>query len=147
MKNKSLFSLGNALNPFYFIDKYLNPFRHSHRIKLSDNSIDIYWTQRANIKMQSTKETTIAEMQLYFSCVVKKRVIFNPANHDFETTAVGDNLKIAFNAVEAASCDPVEFAMHYPARRILDTGNALKMRPRILKIDYKNHQWHGEFSI
>jgi len=147
MKNRSLFSLGNTFNPFYLLDKYLNPFTHSQRITLSDNPVNVAWTNRANNQMSRNKEITVAEMQLYFSCVVKKRVIFNPSIINFETTTVNNNLKIAFNTVEAASCDPVEFAMHYPAKRILDSDGALKMKPRELRIDYKHNQWTGEFII
>jgi len=147
MKNKSLFGLGNAFNLLYLADKILNPFSHSKSISLIENPVVIYWTQRAQNKMQTSLESTTAEMQLYFSCVVKKRVIIYERKQDFDTVAVNDKLQIAFHAVEAASCDPIEFANHFPARRILDAQGALKMKPKELRIDYKNNKWSGEFTI
>jgi len=147
MKNKSLFSFSPLFNPFYLFDKISNAFTHSQRINLSDKTLDISWTNRAELQLQQSQSKLTVEMQLYFSCVVKKRVIFFSYNQDFETTYVNDDMQIAFHTVEASSCDPVEFAKNYPAKRILDSENALKMRPKKLEIDFKNKKWVGEFTV
>lgn len=146
MKNHSYFSFGQGLNPLYLIDKWLNPYFHKKIIAFKEKPLSIEWTKRANKALNQSTENLIVEMQLYFSCVVKKRVLFT-SQAEFKTIPVNDNLSIAFHPVESASCDPVEFAKNFPAKREFDSIGANKMRPSQLKIDFKNSHWLGEFYI
>jgi len=146
MKNHSLFSFGPAINPLYLIDKWLNPYAHNDRIRLKDNSLSIAWTKRAQREFLKKTKPLIVEMQLYFSCVVKKRVLFTDSA-DFDLAIVNNSLSVAFHPVESASCDPVEFAKNFPEKRRFDSVASQKMHPKELKIDYKNESWLGEFSI
>ena len=146
MKNHSYFSFGPGINPLYYIDKWLNPYFHKKEIEYKEHSLTIEWTKRANKVLFDKSESLIVEMQLYFSCVVKKRVIFTE-KAEFNVIPVTDNLSIAFHAVEAASCDPVEFAKNFPAKREFDSIASSKMHPRQLKIDFINNSWRGEFYI
>jgi len=125
----------------------MNPYLFSKNIIMSEQSVAIHWTNRANKQITKRSSTIIAEMQLYFSCVVKKRVIFTQDISHANTISVSKYFHIAFNAVEAAACSPVEFAANFPAKRILDSSAALKMRPKELKVDFKQGQWVGEFTI
>jgi hypothetical protein len=84
-------------------------------------------------------------MQLYFSCVVKKRVVFHD-QADFETLAVNDRLQIAFRSIKSAKCDPLEFARNYPAGGVLDSPAAAKMIPSWLGLDFRQGQWQAEFG-
>lgn len=146
MKNKSYFSFGPGINPLYLIDKWLNPYNNKKIIDFRNNQLSIEWTKRADKALSQSTKNLIVEMQLYFSCVVKKRVLFTE-QADFKVVPVNNNLSVAFHPVESASCDPIEFAKNFPARRELDSVSAKKMRPRSLKIDYKNNTWQGEFYI
>ena len=146
MKNHSLFSFGSTLNPLYLLDLWLNPYNLSKQIMLRNKPLDIEWTKRAQTQLQIQSQPLIIEMQLYFSCVVKKRVLFSE-QAEFATTTVDDNFQVAFHPVESASCDPIEFAKNFPAKREFDSISAKKMHPRLLKIDYKQNNWQGEFFI
>ncbi len=146
MKNQSLFSFGPGINPFYLIDKWLNPYAYNERITLKDKPLSIEWTKRAQREFIKKNSPLIVEMQLYFSCVVKKRVLFTD-NANFNSATVNDNLSVAFHPVESASCDPIEFAKNFPEKRRFDSSASQKMHPKQLKIDYKNQIWQGEFSI
>ncbi len=146
MKNHSLFSFGPAINPFYFLDRLLNPYHFNFNISLKEKPLKIEWTKRAQQELSHISKPLIVEMQLYFSCVVKKRVLFSE-QVDFKTTSVNDNLQVAFHPVEAASCDPIEFAKNFPAIREFDSISAKKMHPSQLKIDFKQNAWQGEFYI
>lgn len=146
MKNHSYFSFGPGINPLYYLDKWLNPYQHKKVIAFRDNPLTIEWTKRADKALSQGSKNLIVEMQLYFSCVVKKRVLFTE-QADFKTIAVNDKLSVAFHPVEAASCDPIEFAKNFPAKREFDSVSAKKMRPRALQLDYKNNAWQGEFYI
>jgi len=146
MKNHSLFSFGPGINPLYFIDKCLNPYNYDKQVELNGRPFSTQWTKRAQAELSKIKQTLIVEMQLYFSCVVKKRVLFTE-QANFNVVAVNDKLSIAFHPVESASCDPVEFAKNFPEKRIFDSAASQRMHPKQLKIDFINNAWQGEFTI
>ncbi|HFD32571.1 MAG TPA: hypothetical protein ENJ28_07720 [Gammaproteobacteria bacterium] len=146
MKNHSLFSFGPGINPLYLIDKWLNPYIHNQQVTLKNKPLSVRWTRRAQRALLKNTQPLIVEMQLYFSCVIKKRVLFRDTVN-FDIAAVNDKLSVAFNPVEAASCDPLEFAKSFPEKRIFDSSASQKMHPKYLKIDYKNQAWQGEFTI
>jgi len=146
MKNHSLFSISPLLNPFYFLDRLINPYNMNDTILLKEKPLEIKWTKRAQQQLTERSKPLIVEMQLYFSCVVKKRVLFSN-DVEFATTSVNNTFQVAFHPVQAASCDPIEFAKNFPAEREFDSISAQKMHPRKLNIDYKQSTWQGEFFI
>jgi len=146
MQNHSMFSLSPLFNPLNLFDRFFNPYNYNQVISLNSNPVIVEWTKRAHQKIGRLNTPLIVEMQLYFSCVVKKRVLFSESA-DFNTQTVNDKLSVAFHTVEAASCDPIEFAKNYPARRELDSVGAKKMHPKQVKIDYVNNEFQGEFYI
>jgi len=132
------------------IDKWLHPFKHQARVDVRGKHLVIKWTRRAEEALQKRSQEQgvplIIEMQLYFSCTVKKRILFHD-NVRFETFPVNKTFSLAFHPVEAKSCDPLEFAKNFPVKRIFDSSGALKMSPSELVFDFKNDQWVGHFSI
>lgn len=136
-------------NPFTLLDQYLNPATHHAQLTLRGQPLTVSWTRRAERQLARRNHPLLAEMQLYFSCVVKKRVVFHEEAFDdaTETLAVNGRLIIAFRPVEANSCDPVEFAANHPVRREFDSRGAVKMHPSSLHLDFKNGNWCGEFSV
>ena len=145
MKN-SYFELPS---PFAVMERWLNPQRHQQRLMLRDKSLDVSWTGRAERQLQQLNGPLLAEMQLYFSCVVKKRVLFHqqPPGDELEILSVNDRLQVAFRAVQATSCDPVEFAANFPVQQEFETLGASKMHPKSLRLDYRDGEWVGEFSV
>lgn len=133
-------------SPLRLLDRWFNPFHHAKTINLDGKALSIYWTHRAEQALLLRDTPLVIEMQLYFSCVVKKRLIFHDTT-TLDTVSVTDNLQLVFRPVEALSCDPVEFAKHYPVKREFSTHGALKMHPSALEVDYKNGQWSGSFTI
>ena len=146
MKNHSLFSFSPFFNPIFFLDRIFNPYQYKKIINFKDKNLEVKWTERAQQKLNQISTPLLVEMQLYFSCVVKKRVLFF-SNADFTTTPVNQELEIAFHPVQSASCDPIEFVKNFPAEREFDSISAKKMRPRELTIDFKDNAWQGEFYI
>lgn len=144
--NASYFSFTAAYSPLPLLERWLNPFQHSKSVIIGEFPISIEWSQRAEQQLSLRTTPLIAEMQIYFSCVVKKRVLFHDAS-ELETTAVDEKLEICFRAVESNSCDPVEFAANFPVKNSFTSTAALRMHPKKLSIDFKHEQWVGEFTI
>lgn len=133
-------------SPFVILDRWLNPFRHSALVQMRGKDIKIQWTKRAENAFKLRTKPLIAEMQLYFSCVVKKRVLFHDASN-MEKFNVNNKLAISFRPVQAAACSPEEFADKYPVNNEFDSAAAIRMHPSLLSLDFIDGNWKGEFDI
>jgi len=140
---ESYFSISN---PFDILDRWLNPYRHQASIVLRNKTLSLQWTKRAQAKLDSMSSPLAIEMQLYFTCVVKKRVLFH--EHDIDgSLAANKDIQVYFRTVQSESCDPVEFAQNFPVKREMDSLSATKMAPSRLTFDYKNGSWSGDYSV
>lgn len=133
-------------SPLSIIDRWLNPYTHSSCITLRDKKLKVNWTNRADNALSKQQQPLLAELQLYFSCVVKKRVLF-PTDSAVNAIRVTPKLNIIFRTVQASSCSPEEFASEYPVNHEYTSEAANRMCPTQLYIDYINHQWTGSFNI
>ena len=146
MKNSSYFAWLDEWNPLYLLKRYANPFRFKQTIQYAGKPLSVFLTKRAYTALQTRTHPLMVEMQLYFSCVIKKRVLF----HDelsAGAVAVNPSLYISSRAVQSDRCDPDEFANHYPTRQELNSPAAQKMRPSELRLDYEKGEWLAEFQI
>ncbi len=138
-------------NPLAQLTRWLNPSEHQAELQLRDQPLAVRWTGRAERQMRRLAQPLLVEMQLYFSCVVKKRVLFHEQQGEQpleqEGIKVNERLQVIFRTVQSNACDPVEFAAHYPEQRELDSTAAKRMHARALRIDYADGQWQGEFEI
>jgi hypothetical protein len=132
-------------SPWRLLDRWLNRYRYRQTALLDGREIEVRWTKRAERVLQESPQPLIVELQLYFSCVVKKRVVFHQ-QADFATTRVNDRLEIAFRPIASRACDPREFALHYPAGKDLSAGPAGRMIPRRVEIDFRRGRWEGQFG-
>jgi len=142
---QSYFALGE-LAPRRLIERLLNPYRYGGEVTLRDQPLRIEWTGRAERALAQRDRPLHVEMQLYFSCVVKKRVLFHESGGE-NGVPLEEKLLLAFHPVEAASCDPIEFARHYPQRRDMTSAAAGRMHPSVLRLDYRAGRWQGEFDV
>jgi len=133
-------------NPLDWLRRRINPYCHRETIILAEKVLVVEWTRRADRAMQKRATPLFVDMQLYFSCVVQKRVLFHDAT-DHDVVAVNGRLSVMFRPVEAQSCDPQTFADNHPVKRELLTRSATMMHPRILQIDYKDADWIGSYSV
>jgi hypothetical protein len=133
-------------NPFEILDRWLNPFHYKDSIDIRGKKMSIMYSKRAEKALQKRNTSLIAELQLYFTCVVQKRVLFHETTN-LETITANPNLKISYHTVQSNACEPVEFAEKHPVKKELNSKAALSMRPSIFKIDYKDGQWIGDFSF
>lgn len=138
-------------NPLRIIDQWLNPFHYKDSIDIRGKKMSIMYSKRAEIALQQRNKPLIAELQLYFTCVVQKRVNFHDAGDantaSLETIRANPQLEISYRTVQSNACDPVEFAKKHPVKNELHSKGANSMRPSLFKIDYKNGQWIGDFTF
>ncbi len=132
-------------NPLRLLDRWLHSYRHHRTVVLRNKNLRVEWTDRANDALQARSEPVIIEMQLYFSCVLKKRILFQE-HSELDATEVNSSMKVVFQAVQSAVCDPDEFAKTFPVGQVLASSAASKMIPTNLRVDFRQGQWVGEFD-
>ncbi len=131
-------------NPLSFIERWKHCYRHESQIAFNNKELYIEWTDRAQSQLDQLSQRLIVEMQLYFSCVVIKRVLFHHQS-ELDAVTVNDQIRVVFRSVQSSVCSPEEFARNYPVARELPAASK-KMTPSRLSIDFKRGQWEGEFA-
>lgn len=139
------FSLG-GLNPLSALDRLTNPYRYSCTVPLRGGELTVRWTRRAERSLRRRPGPLPVQMQLYFACVLMKRVLF-PEQRSEDAVEVNGRFMVSLSTVESDRCDPVTFAAHHPARRTLKSAGADRMRAKVLLLDYRKGRWEGEFSV
>ena len=126
--------------------RFFYPFKHRLSKQINGKEFVVKYTQRAKKALDERSQHLIVEMQIYFSCVVQKRVLFHE-EYEHDSVTINDKLIVAVRSVESQSCDPEFYAKNHPEKRELDSSAAKKMSAKELIIDYKNNNWVGCFSI
>ena len=146
MTSYSIFSLGAAARPLAVLDRWFHPYQHNGKVDLHGYSVTVYWTTRANQALLARTRPLVIEAQLYFSCVIKKRVLFHDATTESDIP-VHNLLRLRFRLVEASSCDPLEFARYYPEQKELHPVSVDNIRPKEIRFDWIKGDWYGEFEL
>ncbi|MEN8168818.1 MAG: hypothetical protein ABFS08_01170 [Pseudomonadota bacterium] len=120
----------------------------SIEITISGKPVQVELSPAASHAMQQRTEPLLAEMELYFSCLVRKKVRFHSANEsrDAERVFVNEQLVVSFRPVMTQSCsvDSVESAAPPVTDFPITTPAAFV--PHWLRIDFSDNQWQGEFG-
>jgi len=86
-----------------------------------------------------------AEMELYFSCLVRLKVYFR--DHSVaESFQVTDKLAVSFKPMMTASCN-VEQAGKRPPVIEFPVARPEAFSPKWLAIDYRGGEWLGDFGF
>jgi len=133
-------------SPFSIVERWLHPFHLFVSADMKGKTVTVNITRRARKALLSQISPLYVEMQLYLSCMRKKRVLFHEVD-ELQSSKINEHLSIAFRTVVATACDPVEFANHYPVKVELHAAAISKLAPSTLKIDFRQNQWVGEFEI
>jgi hypothetical protein len=103
-------------------------------------------SRRAEARLRQRSEPLLFEMEIYFSCLIRKRVYVRVSAEGIETIPVNDRLKIRFRPVVTRTCAISECERDNPPvvdMPIVDPGRYF---PRWLTLDYRAGQWRAEFG-
>lgn len=141
----SYFSVAH-LNPLTHLESWLHPFAERSEVNLRGRSMQVLWTRRADRELSRRQGPLYVEMQLYYTCVVKKRVVFHD-RCDLPVEQVDPRLSVSFRMVQSTRCDPREFAEHFPVQRELAPERAKGVGAKRLLLDFRRGGWEGEFEV
>lgn len=117
-------------------------------ISISDRPIRVEWTQRAQRELEQRSSPLVAELEVYFSCMVKMKIHFLDApKNDNPTTPVCDKLLIYFRPVTSTECS-LELGARLGRQPEIELHNkaVTGMVPKHVFIDFKDGKWMGVFG-
>lgn len=132
-------------NPLRWLERWRHQYRHEKTVSLNGRMLRVRWTERADTALHGLETPLAVEVQLYFSCMVKKRMLFHQTPIP-GSVSVAPNLELAFRCIASAACNPSEFAERYPEGRSLMSGPAAAIPPKRVDIDYRRGCWQGSFA-
>ncbi len=113
-------------------------------IMLADKSVEIRLSRAASTALSQRTAPLLAEMELLFSCLIRKKVRFSEL-HGENAMPVSDRLWVRFRPVMTRVC-AVSSVADTPPLDDFPIVNARAYVPRWLSIDYRKGQWSGEFG-
>lgn len=118
---------------------------HQYRIALAEKEVDIRLSQTAQAALQQRHACLYVEMELYFSCMIRKQLRFyeHPSSSDFQQ--VTKYLHVAFRPVMTQRCS-IHDSDGPPPLTPFPIARAEKFLPHWLFIDFHKGQWQGEFG-
>jgi hypothetical protein len=106
----------------------------------------VEWSAAADKAMNLLVTPLRVEMELYFSCLIRKTVRFNQQSSTRYAVSVTPKLSLDFRPVMTKVCKVSEVEGEPP----LEDFNIVKPEafvPKKLFIDFKRGQWVGEFHM
>ncbi|QKO22520.1 hypothetical protein [Rhodoferax sp. BAB1] len=117
-------------------------------VSINGRDVLVEWSPAAAKALAARNTPLIVELELYFSCLVKKFVHFHDDAPGRSTVAVGSKLRLYFRPVTSTAChmEQAEALGRQPEVE-LDTDAVRKMAPKKVSIDHVKGAWRGSYSL
>jgi hypothetical protein len=117
-------------------------------VTLNGREVQVQITSAAAQALARRSEPLHVELELYFSCLVKKFVHFRNDSRGKTTVPVGDKLLLYFRPVTSTACtwDVAERLGRQPEMDI-DCEALHHVAPKRVLIDHVDGQWHGSYEF
>jgi len=112
-------------------------------ITLHDKTLEIRLTKAAQKALAVRDTPLVAEMELLFSCLHRKRVYFGESAE--QSTPVSDRLAVRFKPIMTRRCSISDGGVSPPSESF-PLENPRPYVPNWLAIDYRRGQWVGDFG-
>ncbi|HED15000.1 MAG TPA: hypothetical protein ENI62_15355 [Gammaproteobacteria bacterium] len=118
----------------------------NRKIELNGKTLKVELSQAAEQQLARRPQPLHVEMELYFSCLIRKRVVFREPSQDLPGTAGEGQLNISFRPVMTRTCG-IDYEGTEPPVTDFPIVNKAAFTPRLLSIDYVNQHWQGQFQL
>jgi hypothetical protein len=115
-------------------------------VEILGKKVLVEWSTSAAREMEALSEPLLVEMELYFSCLIRKAVRFGRGTHAGKFSPASPRLNIGFRPVMTKACRVSDFEGEPP----LEDFPIVKPEafvPKRLTIDFKAGKWQGEFFL
>ena len=120
----------------------------SKKIAINGKLLLVEWTPHAQRELDRRINPLYVEMELYFSCMVKKYIHFREQPRKIPPVYVNDKFAVYFRPVTSTDCS-LELAADLGRQPEMELHNEATSRllPKRIFIDFKNAQWIGEYWL
>ncbi len=117
-------------------------------VSINNHEVVVEWTPAAARELARRTAPLIVELELYFSCLVKKFVHFREDSRGRPTVAATDMLQLYFRPVTSTACSLETAARlgRQPEMEI-DTPATRRIAPKRVSLDHVGGAWRGSFSL
>lgn len=117
-------------------------------VVINGREVCVEWTAAAAHALARRETPIHVELELYFSCLVKKFVHFREDSRGRPTVAVNDKLRLYFRPVVSTVCsiDVAERLDRQPEMEI-DSEALRRIAPKQVFIDHVAGIWRGNFVL
>lgn len=118
-------------------------------VQLHSKAVRVQLTASARQQLARENEPVVADMELYFSCLIRKRVLFlrthaTPGDVD-RLAEVLPGLYIGFSPVTTQACRMTD-SPDGPRLQAMPIQQPGRFVPDWLKIHFRSGQWTGEYG-
>lgn len=103
-------------------------------------------SNKAQAQLDRRTIPLLLEMELYFSCLVRKRVYVRDHTSGKDAAALSDKLRVSFRPVVTQSCAMREVERDNPPVMDMPIVKPERYFPHWLTLDYKRGKWLAEFG-
>lgn len=121
-------------------------------VEIDGRTVAIELSKAASQALAARTTPLLVEMELYFSCLIRKQVRFRDAaavsdntTDTKHTVTLNDQLQICFRPVMTRICGN-DYEGDEPPLTDFPIAKTRPYVPRWLHIDYRKGQWQGEFG-
>ena len=118
----------------------------SQIVPLWGKSLQLTISERAQAQLDCRTRPLLLEMELYFSCLVRKRVYVREHTNGEDSAALNDKLSVSFRPVVTQSCAMREVERNNPPVMDMPIVKPERYFPHWLTLDYRRGKWLAEFG-
>ncbi len=115
-------------------------------IRIANKPIKLQLSPAAQQALAARSTPLYAEMELYFSCLIRFKVRFYDQAVHGDGVAVSDKLVVNFRPVMTQACGK-DYEGDEPPLTDFPIVKSAAFVPKWLRIDFRHGQWHGEFGL
>jgi len=120
----------------------------NNTVQINGRIVSVEWSNAAARELAKRAKPLVVELELYFSCLVKKFVHFHEAAPQRDTVAVNDKLALFFRPVTSTACSfEVADRLGRQPEIEIDTPNVRRIAPKRVRIDFVRGRWQGNYWI
>ena len=115
------------------------------QVILDDKIVNLHLSTSAKKALQQRQGPLYVEMELYFSCLIRKKVRFYDESEGGLFVPVADKLELRFRPVMMQRCHIDEVDQAPPLTDFpIDRGS--RFIPHWLDVHFQNGEWQGDFG-
>ena len=115
-------------------------------ITIANKPIKLDLSSAAQQALDARSSPLYAEMELYFSCLIRFKVRFYEKVSHSEGVTVTDKLVVNFRPVMTEACGK-DYEGDEPPLTDFPIVRQDAFVPKWLRIDFRHGEWHGEFGL